>query len=142
MKAKAIQILLVEDDEVDREAIQRAFSDARIANAITVAGDGVEALEILRGNAERRALPKPYTILLDLNMPRMDGLKFLEQLREDPNLCGSVVFVLTTSERGEDIISAYKHKVAGYILKAAADSQFTSLIKLLHCHWKQVEFPV
>lgn len=81
-----IRILLVEDDEVDVLAIQRALKKKRVVNALAVAKDGIEALEILRGENGHQVLPRPHIILLDLNMPRMNGLEFLEVIRADPTL--------------------------------------------------------
>ena len=98
MDVNGVTLLLVEDDAVDAEAIQRAFRQQRIANPFVVVRDGVEALAALRG--ERGPLvPHPFLVLLDVNMPRMNGIEFLEALRADPVLSRTVVFVLTTSDR-------------------------------------------
>lgn len=90
-----VHLLLVEDDEVDAEAIKRAFRKRRIANPFTVVRDGIEALEVLRGEDGREPLPRPFLILLDLNMPRMSGLEFLRETRQDPELRDAIIFVLT-----------------------------------------------
>ena len=92
-----VNILLVEDDEVDVMAVKRALKTLKIANPFFRAADGIEALEMLRGTGGKKQLPSPYIVLLDLNMPRMDGLEFLDELRQDPALHRSVVFVMTTS---------------------------------------------
>ncbi|RUP22418.1 response regulator, partial [Methylobacterium sp.] len=76
-----VNILLVDDDEVDVQGLKRAFKKSKIGNPITVARDGIEALEILRGQNGRERLPKPHLVLLDLNMPRMNGIEFLEAVR-------------------------------------------------------------
>jgi DNA-binding NarL/FixJ family response regulator len=98
----------------------------------------MEALEILR-NGE---VPHPYIILLDINMPRMNGLEFLEALRADPELTHAVVFVLTTSKSDEDIIAAYREHVAGYLLKQRMDSDFMQVVSLLDHYWRVIELPV
>jgi DNA-binding NarL/FixJ family response regulator len=74
-------------------------------------------------------------------MPRMNGIEFLEAVRADPDLAQSVVFVLTTSNRDEDIMAAYNHQIAGYLLKSRAGKDFIDLITLLDSYWRIVEFP-
>lgn len=141
MPGHNIHILLVEDDEIDAEVIMRGFYAQRIANPFTLVSDGIEALGVLRGANGFPRLPRPYMILLDINMPRMNGLEFLEVLRADPELAQSVVFVLTTSNRDEDMMAAYKHQIAGYLLKSRAGKDFVDLITLLDSYWRIVEFP-
>ena len=141
VKSQPINILLVEDDDVDAEAIERAFRKQRISNPFVIVPDGVEALKALRGEGGYEALPRPYMILLDINMPRMNGLEFLETLRQDPDLRSSVVFVLTTSNRDEDKVAAYDNYVAGYLLKSRAGADFVNLIGMLEAYWRIVEFP-
>lgn len=133
-----ISILLVEDDDVDAMGIERAFKKLRIANSLLRARDGAEGLEMLRSDA----LEKPYLILLDLNMPKMSGLEMLKELRNDPQLTDTIVFVLTTSEDDNDKISAYKEHIAGYIVKSKMDSGFTELLHLLDHYWRIVEMPM
>src|SRR6187397_467288 len=115
-----IHILVVEDDEIDAEAIMRGFYAQKIANPFTLVSDGIEALNVLRGANGAPRLPRPYMILLDINMPRMNGLEFLEAVRADPGLAQSVVFILTTSNRDEDMMAAYNRQIAGYLLKSRA----------------------
>ena len=114
-RGRTVSILLVDDDEVDRRAVMRSFQKHKIENPIMTARDGREALEILRGEGGD-ALERPYMILLDLRMPRMDGLEFLAELRGDPKLRDSIVFVLTTSDLEKDRTESYNYNVAGYIL--------------------------
>ena len=135
-----VHLLLIEDDEVDAEAVQRGFRKQRISNPFTIVGNGVEALAKLRETGAGR-LPKPYMILLDINMPKMNGLEFLKELRADPELRRSVVFVLTTSNRDEDKVAAYDAHVAGYLLKSRAGEDFVNLINMLDAYWRIVEFP-
>ena len=135
-----ISILLVEDDEVDVKAVKRALRDLKIANPVWRASDGIEALEMLRGEG-RESVPRPYLILLDLNMPRMGGLEFLAELRRDTQLQRSIVFVMTTSADEEDRFRAYDQHVAGYVLKHSAARSFLDALTMLEHYWRVVEFP-
>ena len=94
---KTVQLLHVEDDTLCLIGLNRAFKAAKIANPVSFAHDGIEALEMLRGTNGRPRLPRPYLILLDLNMPRMDGIELLHELRKDEELKKSIVFIMTTS---------------------------------------------
>ena len=136
-----VHFLLVEDDQVDVRTIERGFLACRLANPLTVARDGMEALDYLRGENGKPRLPRPYVILLDLNMPRMNGIEFLEVLRADPDLKSSVVFVLTTSDDDRDVLSAYEHFVAGYMLKSEAGENFMKVIELFERFVVTVHFP-
>lgn len=140
-KTTGTQILLVDDDDVDVDMIQRALERSHVASPVTVARDGLEALEVLRGGPDRPPLPRPYLILLDLDMPRMNGLEFLDELRADARLKDSVVFVLTTSSRGRDVAAAYQRHVAGYMVKQDAQPGFPELVGLLAHYRKVVELP-
>lgn len=136
-----IRILLLEDDDGDAKAVERAFQKADISNPITRALDGVEALEILRGENGKEKIQKPFIILADLNMPRMDGISFLKILRQDKSLKHAIVFMLTTSRKEEDKLAAYDANIAGYILKETAGSDFLQLIDMLNFYWRVVELP-
>ncbi len=138
---QVIHILLVEDDEIDAMGIQRAFRKQKIANPIHVAENGIEALNMLRSSNGHGPMPRPYLILLDLNMPQMNGIEFLEELRKDPDLNDSLVFVLTTSDDDRDKVAAYEKHVAGYMVKAKAGEDFLHLMELLDGYWRYVEFP-
>ena len=138
---KSVKFLLVDDDEIDVMAIQRAFRKLRLANEIVVARDGLEALDILRGENGQDRLEPPYLILLDLNMPRMNGLEFLDAMRKDPDLKSSLVFVLTTSTAEQDRVAAYDKHVAGYIVKARTESSFTEALEMIDHYWRVIEFP-
>ena len=136
------QLLHVEDDDLCLMGLNRAFKAAKIANPITVAHDGIDALEILRGTNNRTRLPRPFIILLDLSMPRMNGIEFLQALRKDEALKKSVVFIMTTSDADEDKVSAYNLGVAGYILKTNPANAFLEATTLLDTYWRVVEFPM
>ena len=135
------QLLHVEDDDLCIMGLARAFKNAKIANPITFAHDGIDALEMLRGTNGRKRFPRPYLILLDLNMPRMDGIEFLKELRKDENLKKSIVFIMTTSDTDEDKVKAYNLGVAGYILKTNPANAFLEATALLGTYWRVVEFP-
>ena len=141
MARQPIHILLVEDDPVDAESIMRTFKRHQINTPFTHVVDGIEALHALRSEHGYDPLPKPYIILLDINMPRMNGLEFLSALRRDPTLRHSVVFVLTTSNREEDIMAAYNQQIAGYLLKAKVSEDFLDFIKLLNLYRVMIEMP-
>jgi CheY-like chemotaxis protein len=139
--AHAIQILLVEDDDGDARAVERTFVKARIANPIVRAIDGVEALDLMKGTNGRARLRRPYLLLVDLNMPRTNGLQLISTIRADPELHDSIIFVLTTSNRTEDKDSAYALNVTGYILKESAGEDFLKLFSLVDSYWRIVEMP-
>jgi CheY-like chemotaxis protein len=141
MPERTVHILLVDDDEVDAEAVVRAFRRQRIANPFTIVSDGIEALKALRGEGGQTPVPRPYIILLDINMPRMNGIEFLQALRQDPKLKRSIVFVLTTSDRPEDKMAVYDKHAAGYLVKSRVGQDFLSMINLLDSYWRVVEFP-
>lgn len=141
MSTEQVNVLLVEDDEIDVEAVRRAFHERRILNPITIARDGIEALEILRGENGKEPIASPFLILLDINMPRMNGFEFLDVLRADEDLCKSVVFVLTTSTDDEDKMRAYAKHVAGYIVKSKAGAGFLDAVSMLDHYWRVVELP-
>lgn len=136
-----VTFFVVDDDEIDRETIVRGLREMDLPNPIRLASDGVEALDILRGRNGHERLEGPYLILLDLNMPRMNGLEFLEEIRRDPALKRAVVFVLTTSNAANDRLAAFDQHVAGYVLKARAGLEFHKVLDLLDRYWRSVEFP-
>lgn len=141
-QTKMVNILLVEDDEVDVMNVKRAFKKNNIANPLHVAGNGLEALEMLRGNGAPSALPRDRRlVLLDLNMPRMGGIEFLKELRADPELKPTPVVVLTTSNEERDRVEAYHLNVAGYILKPVTLANFVETMATLNKYWMLSEFP-
>ncbi|WP_414619824.1 response regulator [Calothrix sp. CCY 0018] len=143
MEEKTLNVLLVEDDEVDVMNVKRAFKRNNITNPLYVAFNGLEALEMLRGdNGDSPQIPQQRRIiLLDLNMPRMGGLEFLQQLRADSKLRPIPVIILTTSDEDKDRIEAYKLNVAGYLLKPVKFSQFAETMATLNKYWSLCEIP-
>jgi len=137
MEDQRLHILLVEDDQVDIMNVQRAFQKARITNPIHVARNGIEALEKLRdGTLGPRRL-----VLLDINMPRMNGIEFLREVRADDALQPTCVVVLTTSNEERDKMEAYKLNVAGYLLKPVTFVDFVDMMAALNKYWTLVEMP-
>jgi CheY-like chemotaxis protein len=140
MNRKSIEVLLVEDDLVDVMNVRRAFRKAELNYPLHVASDGIAALEMLRGpfSAVHQSLPR--IILLDINMPRMNGLEFLRELRADPALKSLMVVMLTTSEQDSDLRTAYTYNVAGYILKPLSVNDFLKVVTTLKSYWDICEF--
>jgi len=134
----ALNILLVDDDEIDVMTVRRAFTKANIANRLYVACDGIEALEMLRAQTipESRRL-----VLLDLNMPRMNGIEVLREIRADPALHALTVIVLTTSNEDRDRVDAYQLNVAGYLLKPVTFHAFADVMAALNKYWTLMEMP-
>lgn len=142
MQYKNVSILIIDDDRVDVVSVKGALEENGIANPVYVASDGLKALELLRGQNENEKISEPFLILLDLNMPRMNGMEFLQALRSDEHLKKSIVFVLTTSDDDRDKVAAYNFNVAGYIVKSNVGQDFIKLINLLHDFKLVVQFPV
>lgn len=138
MSNPVLNILLVEDDEVDVMNVKRAFEKNHITNPLFVAGNGLEALEKLRNGEVPQAR---RIVLLDLNMPRMNGIEFLRRLRSDPALAATPVIVLTTSNNEHDKIEAYNLNVAGYLVKPVTFAEFSELMVTLNKYWTLVEMP-
>jgi len=137
----SLTIVLVEDDDVAAESVSRSLSRAGLRMPVVWAEDGVVALQMLRGAHPRERVPRPRVVLLDLNMPRMNGFEFLQHLRADPSLRDEVVFVLTTSDADTDRTRAYHGQIAGYMVKSAVGPQFTKLAQLLESYQKAVRLP-
>ncbi len=136
-----LHVLLVEDDDVAAESVMRSMHKAGIPCPITWVEDGQAALDVLREQDAQRKAPRPRLILLDLNMPRMNGFEFLEVVRADPKLKEEVIFVLTTSSADADRSRAYDENVAGYMVKSAVGPQFSKLTQLLDGYRRAVQLP-
>lgn len=122
-------ILLVEDDRVDVMTVQRALNKTKIGNPLYVARTAVDALEMLRGDGVEKIDPPPSLILLDLNLPRMSGIEFLRELRNDPVLRDLSVIVLTSSNEPNDRAAAFRYEVEDYIVKPHSFDEFATAIK-------------
>ena len=142
IKTEPVKILIVDDDQVSIMAIKRALKKLKILNPLTVARDGQEALDILRGSFGKDQLLPPFLVTLDLNMPRMNGFEFLEEIRNDPALHRAVIFVLSTSDAPTDIANAYDSNIAGYIVKDDLGDSFVRALDMIDSYTKIVEMPL
>ncbi len=139
--AVPVKILLVEDDSIDVKAFQRAMTKLKISNPVTIARDGVEAWEYLDKCAAEGGAETPSLVILDINMPRMNGLELLTKIRADKRLHHLIVFVLTTSNDEKDKFEAFNMNVAGYMLKSDMGNSFIRAVELIDSYWRVVEFP-
>ena len=129
-------ILLVEDDRVDIMTVQRALEKNRIENPLRVARTGLEALDMLRGKGgHERLSPSPALILLDLNLPKMSGIEFLRELRNDPELKDLHIIVLTSSNEPSDRAAAFEYDVDDYIVKPHSFDEFTRAMATILALW-------
>jgi CheY-like chemotaxis protein len=135
---KVLNVVLVEDDQVDVMNVRRAFKKNNITNPLFVAGNGVEALELLRSGSVPK---KNRIVLLDLNMPKMNGIEFLREIRADAELALTPVVVLTTSNEDKDRVEAFQLNVSGYLLKPVTFTSFVEMMAALNKYWTLVEFP-
>ena len=131
----------MDDDDVDVMSVERAFIKHHIKNPLIRAINGLAALELLRGTAEREPIGQPVLILLDINMPVMNGIEFLQVIREDPNLKQIPVVVLSSSDEERDVVSAYNFNVAGYIVKPVEPEQFKDAIRIVDSYWMLCRMP-
>ena len=134
---KNLEIMLVEDDTVDVMTVKRALKDINVANHLIVASDGEEALTYLRDERNKR----PGIILLDLNMPRMNGIEFLTAAKKNGVLKSIPVVVLTTSREEQDKVDSFDLGVAGYIVKPVDYVQFVEVMKTINLYWTLSELP-
>ena len=130
-----IQILLVDDDDGDILLTRKALQNSRIFNSLSVARDGVEALQFLRREGEFQDAQRPGLILLDLNMPRKDGRETLAEIKADDDLRSIPVVVLTTSDSDQDILQSHGLQASCYITKPVNLQQFTKVIRTLPDFW-------
>jgi CheY-like chemotaxis protein len=130
-------ILLVEDDNIDAMTVRRALKDLKVTNELIRVGDGEKALEYLRD----KSTENPCLILLDLNMPKMNGIEFLKVAKADEDLKKIPVVVLTTSDEQRDIVESFELSVAGYMVKSADYSNFVEMIRVINLYWTLSEMP-
>jgi two-component system response regulator len=126
---RPIEVLLVEDDEGDVLMTREALAEGRIVNRLSVAGDGVEALEYLRRDGRHTDAVRPDLILLDLNLPKRDGRQVLGEIKGDPELRRIPVIVLTTSEAEEDVLRSYDLHANAYVTKPVDFDRFVNVIR-------------
>jgi len=130
-------VLLVEDDQVDVMTVKRSFKEINITNRLEIVSNGVEALSFLR-NSENE---KPCIILLDLNMPKMNGIEFLSIAKQDEKLRRIPVVVLTTSEEEQNRMDSFDLGVAGYMIKPVDYQKFVEVVKTIDMYWTLSELP-
>lgn len=130
-------ILLIEDDDVDVMTVNRALRDSKVANKLVSIGDGEEAIEYLRDESAT----KPSIILLDLNMPKMDGAEFLKIVKADNALKKIPVVILTTSNSDRDVIESFELGAAGYMVKSVDYEKFVETIRAIDHYWTLSKLP-
>ena len=137
-RARPVDILLVEDNPGDIDLTLEALEEARVRNTVDVVEDGLEALRYLKREGEYAEAPRPDLILLDLNLPKLDGREVLEQLKADPDLRRIPVVVLTTSDSEADVLESYERHAAAYIVKPVDFEQFATVVRSIEGFWLTV----
>ena len=138
MKGEPILILLVEDDLAHAEIVQRNLASSRIANRLIHVTDGQEAMDYMNrenGYSDPATSPRPGLILLDLRLPKVDGMEVLKRLKSDPKFSSIPVVILTTSHSEQDIVKAYALHANSYLVKPADFTQFKELMKTFGFYW-------
>lgn len=133
--ASPFDILLVEDEPADANLVRLALKEGKVYSNLHHVVDGVEALSFLRCEGEHAGKPKPDLILLDINMPRMNGRELLQALKADPQLAAIPVVMLTTSDVERDVVESYKLGASGYITKPVDIEQFINAIQQVESYW-------
>ena len=132
---RPVEILLVEDNPSDVRLVQEALKDGKLRNSINVVGDGEKALAFLKNEGDYQDAPHPDLILLDLNLPKVDGREMLAQIKQCPELKRIPVVVLTTSKSEEDIIKSYELQANCYITKPVDLDQFIAIVQAIEQFW-------
>ena len=135
IRERSVEILLVEDNPSDVRLIQEALKDGKLRNSLSVVGDGEEALAFLRNEGDFQDAPPPDLILLDLNLPRVDGREILSQIKSCPALKRIPVVVLTTSKSEEDILRSYELQANCFITKPVDLDQFIAIVQSIEEFW-------
>ena len=142
MITRPVEMLVVDDNPADIDLMRETLREGRLMNRIHACGDGLQALQFLRREGEFGAAPRPDMILLDLNMPRMDGREFLAEIKGDPTLRRIPVVVLTTSKADEDVYRSYDLGVNSYIVKPVTFEALVDILQTLEKYWFEiVELP-
>jgi CheY-like chemotaxis protein len=136
-----LNILLVEDNDVDVDLLRRGLKKIDAMGNLVRAKDGQEALEILNADTDRSLLPHPFVILLDINMPRMNGHEFLSSLRSDPEIADSRVIVFTTSDNPKDVLRAYAQNAVGYVVKPDTANDLHQTLQTIWDFWDRCTHP-
>lgn len=133
-----IHILLVEDNPADVRLTREALRDGKLHNTMTVAGDGVEAMDMLRQRGQYASAPRPDLVLLDLNLPKKDGRQVLREIKEDDDLKRIPVVILTTSQAEEDVVRSYQLQANAYVSKPVELEQFIKVVKTIEQFWLEI----
>jgi len=136
--ARAVEVLLVEDNPGDVDLTREAFKEAKLRNRMSVVSDGEAAMDFLRRRGKYADAPRPDVVLLDLNLPRKDGREVLEEIKSDDHLKRIPVVVLTTSRAEEDILRAYQNHANCYITKPVDFQRFMEVVKSIEDFWLTV----
>ena len=128
-QSRPVEILLVEDDPGDVLMTREAFADHKVQNQLHVVTDGAQAMSFLRGEDQYAGSPRPDLVLLDLNLPKMDGREVLQAIKSDPDLASIPVVVLTTSEAEEDVLGSYSLHANAYVTKPVDFERFISVVR-------------
>jgi two-component system, chemotaxis family, response regulator Rcp1 len=140
--AGAVKVLLVEDSIADSTLILEVFEDEKIAADVAVVRDGIEAMQYLKREGQYEAAPIPDIVILDLNLPRMDGREVLSEMKSTPGLETIPIVILTTSMAEEDIVSTYKLRANCYVTKPIDLEQFVKIVKSIDKFWfTAVQYP-
>jgi CheY-like chemotaxis protein len=137
MIPKTTSLLIVEDDDVDYKLLMRSFAQRKIANVTVRAKDGLDAWEKIKSGE----IQKPFIVLLDLNMPRMNGKELLTEIRNDPDHTDTVVFLMTTSTDKNDIKESFSKHAAGYFLKDNVQGSIDKMVEVIDGYWQIVVLP-
>ncbi len=135
---RLVEILLVEDNEGDVRLAQEALKDGKVVNHISVVRDGLEAMAFLRREAPYEEAARPDVVLLDLNLPRMDGREVLAEIRSDPLLCSTPVVVLTASDDDTDILRNHEHHADAYVTKPLELDRFVEVVRCIRTFWLEI----
>ncbi|MEZ6189422.1 MAG: response regulator [Planctomycetota bacterium] len=141
MPRKPLSILLVEDDEAHAEVVRLALDEAGVGGSLTVAPSSEAAWDLLRGTDPARKIQKPFVAIIDLRLPGASGIEFLDSLRQDPEFCDSVVFVLSGTASQDDVEEVYERNVAGYVRKDSLEQAARGLAELLGHFQRSVVLP-
>jgi CheY-like chemotaxis protein len=142
MKKQQFSLLIVEDDDVDVMNVKRALKKNDLNLPVYRAANGLEAIDLLNDQFRINGSVDRLVILLDLNMPKMNGLEFLQIIRQDQRFRFLPVIILTTSNQQQDLEAAYNLNVAGYIVKPLEFHEFVEAIKIVNCYWSLCTMPM
>jgi CheY-like chemotaxis protein len=141
MKKQQFSLLIVDDDDVDVMNVKRALKKNDLSLPTDRAANGLEALEFLNQKFQASGSVDKLLILLDLNMPKMNGIEFLREMRSDQRFKVVPVIVLTTSDQQKDLEAAYDLNVAGYIVKPVEFQSFVEAMRIVNCYWSLCAMP-